>query len=59
MGAIVRRGTWFAALFYRICVAFAVNEQAAATRRGVAASPYNRSSLPIYWPGHLKNHHRA
>ena len=30
--ALVRRGTCFAALFYRICVALAVNEQAAADR---------------------------
>jgi hypothetical protein len=30
---MVRRVTYFAALFYRICVAFAVNEQVAEARR--------------------------
>src|SRR4051812_2331382 len=49
----IRRGSWIGALFHRICVALAVNEQAAAARQWVPASRYNRSSLTIRWPGHL------
>jgi len=56
---MVRRGTCFAALFYRICVALAVNEQVATARCGVPASRYNRSSLTICWSGHLKNHYEG
>ena len=57
--AMVRRGTCFAALFYRICVAIAVNEEAAVVRCWVPASRYNRSSLTTCWPGHLYNHHQS
>ena len=55
LAATVRRGTRCAALFYRICVALGVNEQAAAARGWVPTSRYNRASLTICWPGHLIN----
>jgi hypothetical protein len=57
LGCVGRRGTWLVALLYRICMALAVNEQAHAGGHGMPASRYNRWSLPICWPGHLKSHH--
>jgi hypothetical protein len=44
---LIRRENWFAALFYRICVAVAVNEQVPLAGRWLPASRYNRSSLTI------------
>ena len=44
---VVHRGTSFAALFYRICIVVAVNEQARDAGHSALAIRYNRSSLTV------------